>query len=129
MAALAHEREDEFLQAFNQFIGKFEMFDLAFAQFLDCKAEIENSIRQFTTEASKCARDIHRLRINDVMKRFVTERLYPSLVSRWGAERREQFSRPLVDVLESHCRVVLGIAKSTNAVDKTEPICERSVEQ
>ena len=123
-AALQAECEAEFQKGLDALAERFVWAEMSLSETAVRLRSVEADIREFTNVASVAGYPIHRMRISEIMHRFVSEKLHPTLTSRWNAERREQFARPLADVLEDHVRSALGMPKpdapTVNAADKPE---------
>jgi hypothetical protein len=110
--ALADEEEQEFLRQLDVLVeDKFIMAEMALQEFKNRISEIEASVRGFMNQAVKTGRDVHRLRINDNLRRQIGERLYPGYQTK---SRPDIFAAPLADVLENHVRTILSVPTPAN---------------
>jgi chromosome segregation ATPase len=109
-AAIRDEREADFRQLFDDLCESFTFLEMALSEFQAHKNKIEAGIRSFMNEAAATGRDIHRLRLNDNIRRQLTERLFPG----YPSKHTDAYTRPLADILEEHTRVALRIPRTTN---------------
>jgi chromosome segregation ATPase len=104
-ARIAAEREADFRQLFDDLCESFTLLEMALAEFQAHKQKIEAGIRSFMNEAAATGRDVHRLRLNDNIRRQLVERLFPG----YQSKHSDAYTRPLADILEEHTRFALGI--------------------